>query len=75
MQREDWRQRPLPAEMVQYAQNDAHYLLYIAHCLFTELNLKDSGMLDNISIYIPYDPKFSDFPSPIDVHDFVQIFC
>nr|GLL23008.1 protein RRP6-like 3 isoform X1 [Ipomoea trifida] len=42
LQREDWRQRPLPAEMVLYAQNDAHYLLYIAHCLFTELKQKDS---------------------------------
>ncbi|CAH9089270.1 unnamed protein product [Cuscuta europaea] len=42
LQREDWRQRPLPAEMVLYAQNDAHYLLYIAQCLFTELKLKDS---------------------------------
>ncbi|VFQ62172.1 unnamed protein product [Cuscuta campestris] len=42
LQREDWRQRPLPAEMVLYAQNDAHYLLYIAHNLFKELKIKDS---------------------------------
>ncbi|CAN6833746.1 unnamed protein product [Brassica oleracea] len=30
IQREDWRQRPLSEEMVQYARTDAHYLLYIA---------------------------------------------
>ncbi|KAG7983441.1 hypothetical protein I3843_04G106500 [Carya illinoinensis] len=37
LQREDWRQRPLSEEMVQYARIDAHYLLYIANCLITEL--------------------------------------
>ncbi|XP_038887745.1 protein RRP6-like 3 [Benincasa hispida] len=37
LQREDWRQRPLPADMVQYARTDAHYLLYIANCLLSEL--------------------------------------
>ncbi|KAI4384967.1 hypothetical protein MLD38_003048 [Melastoma candidum] len=41
LQREDWRQRPLPAEMVQYAQIDAQYLLYIANCLVSELKEKD----------------------------------
>ncbi|CAL5403457.1 unnamed protein product [Camellia sinensis] len=43
LQREDWRQRPLPVEMVQYALTDAHYLLYIAHCLASELIQQDSG--------------------------------
>ncbi|XP_060958940.1 protein RRP6-like 3 isoform X3 [Cannabis sativa] len=37
LQREDWRQRPLSMEMVQYARTDAHYLLYIANCLIAEL--------------------------------------
>ncbi|KAK6134715.1 hypothetical protein DH2020_031541 [Rehmannia glutinosa] len=37
LQREDWRQRPLPQEMIQYACADAHYLLYIAYCLCLEL--------------------------------------
>ncbi|PIN22164.1 Ribonuclease D [Handroanthus impetiginosus] len=37
LQREDWRQRPLPEEMIQYARTDAHYLLYIACCLCLEL--------------------------------------
>ncbi|KAE9593071.1 putative ribonuclease D [Lupinus albus] len=41
-QREDWRQRPLSAEMVEYARTDAHYLLYIANCLITELKELDS---------------------------------
>ena len=25
----DWRLRPLPADMLKYAQADTHYLLYI----------------------------------------------
>ncbi|KAH9793193.1 protein RRP6-like 3 [Citrus sinensis] len=51
--REDWRQRPLPAEMLQYAQTDAHYLLYIAKCLVAEL--KQQG---NENSYCP-DDKFN----------------
>ncbi|KAK4741810.1 hypothetical protein SAY87_025398 [Trapa incisa] len=39
-QREDWRQRPLPQGMVQYARTDAHYLLYIASCMISELREK-----------------------------------
>ncbi|XP_022727091.1 protein RRP6-like 3 isoform X2 [Durio zibethinus] len=41
LQREDWRQRPLSEEMVQYARTDAHYLLYIANCLMAELKQQD----------------------------------
>ncbi|KAH0435038.1 hypothetical protein IEQ34_026693 [Dendrobium chrysotoxum] len=37
LQREDWRQRPLSAEMIQYARTDAHHLLCIADCLASEL--------------------------------------
>lgn len=44
LQLEDWRQRPLPVEMVQYARTDAHYLLYIAHCLASELEQLSRGM-------------------------------
>ncbi|XP_062106106.1 protein RRP6-like 3 isoform X2 [Humulus lupulus] len=40
LQREDWRQRPLSMEMVQYARTDAHYLLYIVNCLIAELELQ-----------------------------------
>lgn len=29
----DWRQRPLTAELMQYARDDTHYLLYIYDCL------------------------------------------
>lgn len=43
-QREDWRQRPLPVEMMQYARIDAHYLLYIAYCLASELKHLPRGM-------------------------------
>ncbi|KAK8516768.1 hypothetical protein V6N13_080868 [Hibiscus sabdariffa] len=41
LQREDWRQRPLSDEMVEYARTDAHYLLYIANCLYAELKQQD----------------------------------
>ncbi|XP_021837310.2 protein RRP6-like 3 isoform X1 [Spinacia oleracea] len=41
LQREDWRQRPLTEEMVEYARSDSHYLLYIARCLIKELEAKD----------------------------------
>ncbi|XP_027346451.1 protein RRP6-like 3 isoform X3 [Abrus precatorius] len=42
LQREDWRQRPLSAEMVHYARTDAHYLMYIANCLINELKQLDN---------------------------------
>lgn len=44
LQREDWRQRPLSTEMVQYARTDARYLLYIANCLIVELKQQDSDI-------------------------------
>lgn len=49
-QREDWRQRPLPLDMIEYARMDAHYLLYIAECLVSELKLyknENSASLDD----------------------------
>lgn len=45
MQREDWRLRPLPQDMVQYARTDACYLLYVAHCLVGELKQKNNGII------------------------------
>jgi 3'-5' exonuclease len=39
-QREDWRIRPLSVEMIEYARCDAHYLLYIANSLCSELHCK-----------------------------------
>lgn len=47
LQREDWRQRPLPLEMVQYARIDSHYLLYIAKRLASELIEQDKACLDD----------------------------
>lgn len=44
LQREDWRQRPLPIDMVEYARMDAHYLLYVADCLVSELKLQKNGV-------------------------------
>ncbi|KAL9243753.1 hypothetical protein vseg_017604 [Gypsophila vaccaria] len=55
LQREDWRQRPLPEEMVDYAQSDAHYLLYIARCLIEELAAKCAT--DELKISAHHDDK------------------
>lgn len=33
----DWRQRPLPADMLAYAAADTHYLLYVYDCLRRDL--------------------------------------
>jgi len=33
----DWRIRPLPTEMLKYAREDTHYLLYVYDCLRKEL--------------------------------------
>uniref|UniRef100_A0A1A8HWZ9 Exosome complex component 10 n=1 Tax=Nothobranchius kuhntae TaxID=321403 RepID=A0A1A8HWZ9_NOTKU len=33
----DWRIRPLPEEMIQYARSDTHYLLYIYDCVRAQL--------------------------------------
>ncbi|CAH9089271.1 unnamed protein product [Cuscuta europaea] len=41
LRREDWRQRPLPEEMLHYAKKDSHYLMYIACCVYKELKIQD----------------------------------
>jgi len=33
----DWRVRPLPSEMVKYARQDTHYLLYIYDCMRNDI--------------------------------------
>uniref|UniRef100_A0A8D3B4J5 Exosome complex component 10 n=1 Tax=Scophthalmus maximus TaxID=52904 RepID=A0A8D3B4J5_SCOMX len=47
----DWRIRPLPDEMVQYARTDTHYLLYIYDCVKTQLletNHGQPGLLQSV---------------------------
>lgn len=39
-QRANWGKRPLPEDMLQYAQMDTHYLLKIRHALAAELEKK-----------------------------------
>lgn len=39
----DWRIRPLPEEMMQYAREDTHYLLYIFDQMRNELLEKANG--------------------------------
>ncbi|GJX37507.1 RRP6-like protein 3 isoform X1 [Tanacetum coccineum] len=48
-QREDWRQCPLPKDMLEYARMDVHYLLYIADCLVAELKLQKK-MVRSVSL-------------------------
>lgn len=43
----DWRQRPIPDEMLRYAREDTHYLLYIYDLMVNEL--LDKGMQINSS--------------------------
>lgn len=45
----DWRERPLPAEMVQYARADTHYLLYCYDCLRNAL-LGQHGFVSGFSL-------------------------
>uniref|UniRef100_A0A667WTG0 Exosome complex component 10 n=1 Tax=Myripristis murdjan TaxID=586833 RepID=A0A667WTG0_9TELE len=47
----DWRIRPLPDEMFQYARADTHYLLYIYDCLRVQLldfNHGQPGLLQSV---------------------------
>eukprot|EP00930_Biecheleria_cincta_P044511 TRINITY_DN30616_c0_g1_i1.p1 TRINITY_DN30616_c0_g1~~TRINITY_DN30616_c0_g1_i1.p1 ORF type:complete len:861 (-),score=160.62 TRINITY_DN30616_c0_g1_i1:61-2619(-) len=44
----DWRERPLPQEMLYYARADTHYLLYCYDCLRNAL-LAQTGMDSKIS--------------------------
>jgi exosome complex exonuclease RRP6 len=41
----DWRQRPIPDEMLRYAREDTHYLLYIYDVMIQEL--VEKGMRAN----------------------------
>lgn len=42
-QTSDWRIRPLSKAQQTYAQRDAHYLLYLAHVLYQELQSQDAS--------------------------------
>jgi exosome complex exonuclease RRP6 len=41
----DWRIRPLPQELFDYARSDTHYLLYIFDCMRNELIQRSNLML------------------------------
>lgn len=43
LQLADWRMRPLPAELIAYARQDTHYLLYIYDMLRNELLTTANG--------------------------------
>lgn len=44
----DWRQRPLPSSMMQYAIQDTHYLIDIYHRLRWDLHQKDPDLLKQV---------------------------
>jgi exosome complex exonuclease RRP6 len=46
-QRADWRLRPLPDDMIHYARQDTHYLLYIYDVMKNEL-LEPPGNIDTL---------------------------
>lgn len=47
----DWRIRPLPDQLKNYAREDTHYLLYLYHCLKKELFAKSKNN-DNMLISV-----------------------
>ncbi|KAH9290554.1 hypothetical protein KI387_034671, partial [Taxus chinensis] len=61
-QRADWRLRPLPHPMIEYARIDAHYLLYIMDCLCAELNRSRLGedALQNTCSDLEYSSMFEE---------------
>ncbi len=46
-QMSDWRIRPLPQELLDYARSDTHYLLYIYDCMRNELIERSDYSLAN----------------------------
>ncbi|KAI9697845.1 MAG: exosome nuclease subunit [Bogoriella megaspora] len=49
----DWRIRPLPAELFDYARSDTHFLLYIYDCMRNEL-IRTSGFNNSATDKIRY---------------------
>ena len=47
----DWRERPLPQELLDYARSDTHYLLYIVDNLRNEL-IQNSTPEENLIDYV-----------------------
>ncbi|CAI5946566.1 unnamed protein product [Closterium sp. NIES-65] len=43
LQMADWRVRPLPSDMLKYAREDTHYLLFLHDCLRLELAASAGG--------------------------------
>ncbi|EEB08585.1 exosome subunit Rrp6 [Schizosaccharomyces japonicus yFS275] len=48
----DWRIRPLPKEMLKYAQSDTHFLLYVFDCLRVELLEQSSRRKEDLMQYV-----------------------
>ncbi|VVC94326.1 unnamed protein product [Leptidea sinapis] len=44
----DWRVRPIPEEMLEYARSDTHYLLYVWHEMKKELLKAGHGSTDKL---------------------------
>ena len=44
----DWRIRPLPAEMIRYAREDTHYLLYVYDRISIQKFVKKLGLSQDL---------------------------
>lgn len=55
-QMSDWRIRPLPQELLDYARSDTHYLLYIYDCMRNEL-VKQSTPKNDMVAYVLENSK------------------
>jgi len=60
----DWRLRPLTPELINYAREDTHYLLYAYDRLRRDLQVKGLSMDQNpFAGYFPNDPVNASNPS------------
>lgn len=41
----DWRERPMPGEMIEYARKDTHYLVHLYHLLKRKLSEEEYGQV------------------------------
>lgn len=56
----DWRERPMPAEMVEYARKDTHYLVHLYHLLKIKLTAEQYGQVlqrSNKQCLVLYAPE------------------
>lgn len=68
----DWRIRPLPVEMLNYARSDTHFLLYIYDCLRNELLDKSTADGNLVKVCLQRSSEIALQKYDKDVYDPVQ---